>query len=168
MRRKRIVIPLLLSLSVPGLAISQSLSPEVIAVGGSIDKNENLSLEWTLGESAVETVGLPERFYTQGFHQPMLLVEALPDEAVSLHRVEVYPNPVSSILTVKIESGESVSAPLKLSLIDVTGTSLLNKAASAPTETLQLDLKQAPAGMYMLQVITAEGQPVRVFKIVKQ
>ena len=77
MNIERIIIPLLVGLIVPSLrlGLSQRLSPEVLAVGGGIDKNGSLSLEWTLGEAVIETVSLSDRIYTQGFHQPMLVVD---------------------------------------------------------------------------------------------
>ena len=54
---------------------SQNLKQNIIAADGGISKSGNISLEWTLGEFAIETVNAGTKLYTQGFHQPVLAVK---------------------------------------------------------------------------------------------
>lgn len=48
----------------------QSLSPFVVANGGSSGKNGNISLDWTVGEPCITTLTNGNLILTQGFHQP--------------------------------------------------------------------------------------------------
>ncbi len=162
---KRHVIPLLLGLTLPAMGFAQRLSPSVMATAGGQDKNEQLSLEWTLGESFVETVSLPNRIYTQGFHQPMLRVEDLP-QLTSPYRVRIAPNPVAAILNVAIDAEEDTK--FQLNLTDMTGRTFYTKSAAVQPDPIQVDMKALPAGVYLLQVATQEGQPVKTVKVVKQ
>lgn len=162
---KRYVVPLLLGLVLPGIGLAQQLSPTVMATAGGQDKNKQLSLEWTLGETFVETVSLPNHIYTQGFHQPMLRVEELPQNA-SPYRVRIAPNPVVAMLNVSIEAEED--AKFQLYLTDMTGRTFYNMAAQVQADPVQVDMKTLPAGVYILQVATLDGKPVKTFKVVKQ
>jgi hypothetical protein len=162
---KRHVIPLLLGLALPGIGLAQRLSPTVMATAGGQDKNKQLSLEWTLGETVVETVSLPSHIFTQGFHQPMLRVEELPG-AESPYRVRIAPNPVVAVLNVSIEAEEATR--FQLNLTDMTGRTFYSKATDSGPDAQQVDMKALPAGVYILQVATPQGQPVRTFKVVKQ
>ncbi len=162
---KRHVIPLLLGLILPSMGLAQQLSPAVMATAGGQHKNEQLSLEWTLGETFIETVSLPNRIYTQGFHQPMLRVEDLPQLA-SPYRVRIAPNPVATILNVAIDAEEDTK--FQLTLTDMTGRTFYTKSAAVQSDPIQVEMKALPAGVYLLQVATPEGQPVKTVKVVKQ
>ena len=47
---------LLLGICIAGFARSQQLTQSVIAPSGGISKAEGISLEWTLGETAIESL----------------------------------------------------------------------------------------------------------------
>ncbi|WP_026261064.1 T9SS type A sorting domain-containing protein [Spirosoma luteum] len=162
---KKHVIPLLLGLALPGIGLCQQLTPSVVANAGGYDKNQQLSLEWTLGEAFVETVTTTGRIYTQGFHQPQLRVEEMP-EVASPYRVRIAPNPVVAILNVVIESEENTK--LLLNLTDMTGHTYYSKSTDVQPDPIQVDMKALPSGVYILQVATPQGQPVKTVKVVKQ
>ncbi|GAA4452439.1 hypothetical protein GCM10023189_15840 [Nibrella saemangeumensis] len=162
---KKTVIPLLIGLGLPALGMAQRLMPSVVANAGGYDQNSQLALEWTLGETFVETVSRPDRIYTQGFHQPMLSVEELPQLA-SPYRIRISPNPVVAVLNIAIEAAEDTR--FQLNLTDLTGRTLYSKPAEGRLDALQVDMKDLPAGVYILQVATPEGRPARTVKVVKQ
>ena len=85
---------LLLGICIAGFARSQQLSPSIIASDGGISKAAGISLEWTLGEPTVESLSTSDRLYTQGFHQPILLVKKFhpPVDAKTVPDVKIIPD----------------------------------------------------------------------------
>src|SRR4051812_7603140 len=96
-----------LPIIIVGLGISvchgQSLSPEVVAPAGGTDKNAKVQVEYTVGQSAVETKQVDSKIYTQGFHQPALRVdgvEATNELLNADYHIVVAPNPVTTSLSI--------------------------------------------------------------------
>ena len=91
----------------PG-AFAQSLSPTVIAPAGSSENGKNLTLNWTLGEPAIQTLETSNELLTEGFHQPLLIIKEVLEASQLLLsgqiNVSVGPNPTASILHIKIDS----------------------------------------------------------------
>ena len=145
---------------------AQRLSPQVLAPAGGIARTATMSLEWTLGEGAIETATTATRIYTQGFHQPILRVEPSAELAGSAYSIEVAPNPVTSTLTVRIDS-EAETGFLQLSLTDLLGKAHYSAQAPARQNTRQIDMAGLPAGLYFLQVRSATERLIKSFKIVK-
>lgn len=102
MRRQCILILIIVSTCIKVNA--QNNSPSVIASAGGIAKATTLTLEWTMGEYAVETLVSGDKMYTQGFNQPFLIYAYADKNPVdqNLHTIEVSPNPVRTILNFKI------------------------------------------------------------------
>lgn len=77
--------------------------------------------------------------------------------------LSVYPNPVSSTLTVELPVTETLDA---VSLKAISGATVVQPGIKAHQKTLTLDVSQLPKGLYLLQVETASGTANR--KIVKE
>ncbi|HSU51599.1 MAG TPA: hypothetical protein VLJ41_13435 [Segetibacter sp.] len=75
MKSKFYFIALSISISTP--SFYQQNEQSVIATAGDISKAGDISLEWTLGERAIESVSTSSSLYTQGFHQPLLEVQRI-------------------------------------------------------------------------------------------
>ncbi|MBN2174991.1 MAG: hypothetical protein JW731_12730 [Bacteroidales bacterium] len=67
---------LLLVLLIPVFVISQSVSPQVVSSAGDFFEGTNVSLSWTLGEIATETLSNGNVILTQGFQQPFSVILA--------------------------------------------------------------------------------------------
>lgn len=144
----------------------KTLTPSVIGVAGGTAVQSTLTLEWTLGEVFVESnTDHKERWYTEGFHQPMLKVRAYPPALDSKYSIQVFPNPTPDRLDILIQTNELEN--LTLRLLDATGKTLLLQTAPSQTSTLQLSLKHLPEGMYMLSFINPKGIRINSFKIIK-
>ena len=167
MRTKLSIIPLLVGLGVPCLGFSQSLSPSVVAVSGGTIRTQTMTLDWTLGESVVETATTPDRLYTQGFHQPTLLVSEQPNlvDADAGYQFTVAPNPVASYLKIDITAPES--SPLQLLMTDLLGRQYNLPVVPASTKSTQIDMTLFPAGTYLLRIGKADGPLLKSYKIVK-
>jgi hypothetical protein len=148
--------------------MAQRLSPEVLSVGGGIAKSASLSLEWTLGESVVETHYATDRLYTQGFHQPTLYVtEQVADLTGTDGKLQfiVAPNPVTSHLTVTVSSAQET--PLQLWLTDMAGHQYPLPNLPATVESTQVDMTRFPAGTYLLHISRDTGARLKSYKVLK-
>jgi len=146
---------------------SQDISQSVIAAGGGMATNENIRLEWTLGEVAVEPITTPQNLYTQGFHQPFLFVKKMmvvKNQDLFGYDIKIMPNPVQSNLTIKLaaESNER----FRLRLISITGQ-LLPAHFVYGNSTITLNMGGMISGIYILEVRDASGQFLQTFKIIK-
>jgi hypothetical protein len=164
---KKTVLLLFVLLSVSSVGFAQRLSPSVIAVGGGTVRTQTMTLDWTLGESFVETATTPTRLYTQGFHQPSLQVSEQPGLADTDggFKFTVAPNPVASYLRIDIALSES--GPLEMFLIDRGGHQVKLPLVPANTTSTQVDMTVYPAGTYLLRIGKANGPLLKTYKIVK-
>lgn len=154
-----------LAFSLPGWG--QKLTPSVIAAEGGRARSATMTLDWTLGEYAVETLPYAGGLYTQGFHQPILTVHRFyvgNEELISDYAVAVAPNPVQAMLRVTIDA--PTDEKVQVSLIDLLGRSRMTKETSGQG-VLQLDLSTYIPGVYLLTVKKLSGELIRTFKIIK-
>ena len=155
---------------------SQSLSPTVISADGGTGTVGNISLEWTLGDLATESVIAGHTLYTEGFHQPTLTVRIIDKEAVPvpLHpdtqtevvpEIKVFPNPVSSELNVVLDG--ATDTELRVQLIDFNGKLIMQKFANTRDQSMQFDMSQHASGLYLLHFISLDGAILKTYEIVK-
>lgn len=150
------------------VSFSQEASPTVVAAGGGTAKGTSISLDWTLGEVAIESILSPKILYTQGFHQPVLAVERSKDKRdfiVRNYSISVFPNPATSILSVQLYFIPVV--PLSLSLFDAHGKLVLTKQMPAKSQTLELNVSGYAQGAYYLQIQSADGSIHSSYNIIK-
>ncbi len=160
--------------------LSQQLNPSVIASEGGISKAAGISLEWTLGEPFTESLPVSNGLYTQGFHQPMLMVTKIPaatpkPEAVpkigvapdlsTNYKITVAPNPAQSFLIVSMRAPDKEE--VLLSLIDFTGRIVSVKPASGKVANIRIDMTAVITGIYLLEIRKATGELIQTFKIIK-
>ena len=84
---------------------AQSNNPSILSSAGGSDKTSTISLDWTIGEYAVETVSLADRMYTQGFHQPYLIV--ISPLAFTLNK-RVYNIAIAFSISIEVNGSSSI------------------------------------------------------------
>ncbi len=166
MRRPLILLPLAAGFSCALMA--QTLSPQVVANGGGYERTTALTLEWTLGQLATESVELPGGLLTQGFHQPSLLVVPWPAraDAQSVTRIAVFPNPSVNELNVRAE-GEGSERYTVLQLLDMGGRLITERSGVDLLRGYRLDIAHLPAGTYHLRLSETEGELPQSFTVIK-
>jgi len=162
----------LLLLSGLGLSVgcfSQQLSPSVVASGGDISRSATISLEWTLGEFAVESVNSDRSLYTQGFHQPYLQVKEIHTATIATetpdYKITIAPNPVQSVLNVNLQ--QFIDEKLSLTLVDLYGRRVMTKVVEGKSTSSLIDMSGMMQGIYLLEIRNAKGQLLKVFRVVK-
>lgn len=143
--------------------IAQSISPSILANDGGSIQLEQMQIDWTLGETIISTVSQKNGIITQGFHQPELSV--LRYGGMEGSNIQVFPNPVESILNVKIVS--TPASLIHLRLTDIAGKVLLTESISPTLVDFELNLFDLPSSTYMLQFRDQKGRTIQTFKISK-
>lgn len=151
---------------------SQQISPEVLSPAGGTDQLKQLSLEWTLGELATETIYSGDLMLTEGFHQPVLIIREI--QAIETRsakasldlEVTAFPNPVSSTLHVQI-STESSPDPLYIVLASAGGKILNRQKVDTGSLNFELDMSPYSAGSFLLTCMREDGSVLRTFRILK-
>ncbi len=156
---------LLLCCLVFGLySTAQTLSPSVLANDGGIAETENVILEWTLGETLIATHHGDRHIYTEGYHQPELQVVSLEPASRNLD-INVFPNPVNADLAIQI--GGPVKEEIRVDLMDMNGTILIQKFIQPLETKAKVDLENLPSSTYLLRFTTEKGEMTQTFKISK-
>ena len=165
--RIRIVFLLCLGLYYCTQAQGQSLS--TLSPAGSSAAGNTLTLDWTLGELAVQTLSTSNGILTEGFHQPSLVVEtnliSPVDETLTSFHIQVAPNPVRSELNIRLESEQEGEAIIDL--WNLQGQHLKRIRTDLAGGNWKLDMKPYPSGIYQLTFRNKKGSLIQTFKVSK-
>lgn len=152
----------IIAFTIPYLAVQSQISEQVISASGGNGNNENLSIEWTVGEPVISTLLNESMIVTQGFHQPVLEVTPLKTPTELLFTIEAYPNPTQDLIWIKLDDNEIEG--LQFLLHDVYGKSLVKNPFNSNTESV--NMSAFPAGVYFLKIIQSD-QEIKTFRIIK-
>lgn len=155
---------------------AQSLNPSVMSAGGEQNQTETLSLEWTLGELAIDYLNSLDIVISEGFHQSFLEVIEIPYDLFFEEMadqkdtsfdctIDVWPNPTQSILNIKIES--EVEEGISLELIDILGQKIMSKENYEPNGLFELDFSEKKAGTYLLKFLRNDGSLIKTIINIK-
>lgn len=133
----------------------------------------DIHLEWSMGEPLVGSNTKPEYLFTQGFHQPLMYaissVQTSTAESINADKIKivVYPNPVTTILNVQIDSTKKI--PLVLELFDSRGRLLKRENSNSEFDEslIEFSMSNYPKNMYLLTITDNKGQRIKTFKILK-
>ncbi|MCF8371934.1 MAG: T9SS type A sorting domain-containing protein [Bacteroidales bacterium] len=158
-----ILLMLLIVTSVSSIA--QILSQQVYSSGGDYFAQINGSLDFTMGESIIETYTNGNAFLTQGFRQGSeegnIRVEKLPEKTL----FKAYPNPFNDFLTIEnpdLKPGEEMT----VQVYDPTGK-LLIKEDWQESISVRIDFQNFAAGFYLIRVFEVKKKNHQVFKVQK-
>ena len=148
-------------------SFSQDAGPSIVAAAGGVATTNTICLEWTLGEVATQSITSNTALYTQGYHQPILMLKKVQPvaETINLMEISVFPNPATS--TINIQLGFMPKTDLSVSLLDMHGRLLLKKEIPANNRSLQLDVNSYAKGTYLLNISNAKGNIFQSYKVIK-
>lgn len=141
---------------------AQNIGLSVVgSAGGTTQHPEFGTLYWTVGEVAVETLEQNPINLTQGFHQVfyILVTEEGPEKPDWALRL--FPNPTTELVTLET----AYTNDLQVSISNMNGQALYSRKISGGGSNT-FDLKDYPAGTYLLSVRDAE-QNTQTFKVLK-
>ncbi|MEM7038178.1 MAG: T9SS type A sorting domain-containing protein [Bacteroidota bacterium] len=143
-------------------AWTQSISPSVLGSAGSQIIGTSAQVDQTVGEAVIATLSGPNTLLTQGFHQPMVLLDAV-QEPERL-QARIYPNPTAGQAWVELEGG---AEPLRITITDMRGVEIAHYGSLQPAQKHTLDLSVLPAGIYLLRIQSPSGGLPGIYKIKK-
>jgi hypothetical protein len=153
---KKKIIPIGLFLLTASLS-----AQEVISTQGDSYNNGSNEIDFTIGETVIETVSDGTNTLTQGFHQTQLLITSLEDLDINM-LVNIFPNPTSELLNLRVEEYEALS----FQLFDVTGK-LLSEALITAKET-SVNVSEYPKGTYLLTLTHQDTKKIKTYKVIKK
>ena len=139
----------------------QTIQNSVISSTGGSASSGNVKMDYTLGETVIETFSAGGNTLTQGFHQTNLTLVAI--ENIELFaEISIYPNPATEFIYIEIPENH---AALEFLLYDVNGK-LLKTYAHSSTH-LTIDVGIYARGTYYLQAVNPKDKMFKTFKVVK-
>ncbi len=159
---KKIICIILLIFGVTGI-FAQQISPESINTGGASFQTSGGGLSIVIGELVVNNLGNDSISLGQGFNQinqTITLIETIEQEK----GINVYPNPVTQILTVQINRDNLFD--ISIELYDIVGKKIIVKN-NINTNIIKLDLNQITNGTYILKIFEKNKNTIAVYKIQK-
>lgn len=150
---KKIFILFLLAGLLPYWAISQTLTPSVIASSGGFATASNGSLSFTVGEmTMVQTFSSANNFLTQGFQQPEDLFVSIPEIPNVSGGLIIFPSPTSGAFSLQFTGDEETEKVV--SMYNSLGQ-LVKKVAvhqAFGTNKIDLDISEFSQGIYLIQL----------------
>jgi hypothetical protein len=151
---------------------AQSIERQFIGVAGGNNTNEQIFLDWTLGEPFTAYDNTLIGIYKEGFLQPVILNqnqhESITDPNNELSdqiTAEVFPNPFSGAFTFQISEAQEKDA--QLTILDYSGKNLIKKIFPAGSLKMEWTMSDYPAGLYFLQFADDSGILRQSFKLLK-
>ena len=152
-------------------SFAQSLFPYVIPASGGFYANGGYSLSYTIGELAVNKLTNSSAILTEGFQQPIdsgTGSVAVYNDEIEQWKVNIYPNPVFSILTLELCTNQSVN--YSVDLFDLFGRQIFRKEINVRQGDMpmySLSLESIPPSLYILSVTSDDEKIKRIFKVNK-
>jgi len=143
------------------LAISQTANPNLVSSSGDSFHNTSYQLDWSIGECVTTTHSAGNFEITQGFHQNSYVVTAIKNLQTDIN-ISVYPNPITDLLSLKVESSEVES--MQFTVTNFSGKILLTKNFTENIE--QINFSNHTTGTYFISIME-NHQLIKSFKIIK-
>ena len=121
-------------------------------------------LEWTLGETSIESTVYNSEMLTAGYHQPVLKVFPSEEAQPVNYDFTIAPNPVISSLEFRSFSLEN--SPIGIILTDLNGKQISFTKATT-NDTKNIEMSNLKAGIYLLNIKDQHGVNLRTFRVVK-
>jgi Secretion system C-terminal sorting domain len=173
---RKFILLILSGIGFSSIVFAQARDHFVIATQGGSGTSPTLSIDWTLGELATESVYTTNRMFTQGFHQPLIRVNELISHSNQIttrgsiakapeFTITVAPNPASSGLTVNVNGLDDQDVDVFIT--DGTGKRLLSETIAMGSGSAYLSIGDLATGLYILSCYTNDKRLLSVFKISK-
>ncbi|MEQ9425219.1 MAG: T9SS type A sorting domain-containing protein [Cyclobacteriaceae bacterium] len=152
-----------LALLVVCFLANSSYCQELISAAGEANSNDELTIEWSLGEVSVATISTPTLVLSQGIHQGLgnKVVSGINLKELTL---TAYPNPTSDELKIDLPTEVNLSDNWSYMLLDQKGATLLSKPISGHQESVSLT--GFKSSTYLLQILQND-RIVENFRIIK-
>ncbi len=147
-----------------GYSFGQTTSRTLISTGGSTFSQGTYQLDWSIGETLIQTYENGGQILSQGFQQGNLIVTGVEDFDINV-RIKVFPNPVTKKIKIYWQSFDNQNdSKFQITVTDISGKTLYE--APLQSREQSIDLSFYKSGTYIV-VISHGNQAVKSFKIIK-
>jgi hypothetical protein len=145
------------------LGLGSVLAQESPVVAGTNFTGSNGSVSFSVGQMLYTTDLGTNGSVAKGIQQPYEISSVLGKENFNINlKLEVYPNPVTSLLSLEIKNYSYNS--LSYQLFDLNGRIIENKRIVDSITTIEVE--KYPSAVYLLKVLENSNE-VKIFKIIK-
>lgn len=130
---------------------AQSIERQVTAASGSSGTGANITVDYTIGETIVQTASGGGNTLTQGFHQPASAPVGIKD--ITAFNYNIYPNPFTDYVQVELTTEQT--STVKLQITDLYGRVVYNREITTVTtgdNVYNINTATLAAGTYILSV----------------
>lgn len=147
------------SLASPAQQIFQQA---LTCTGSSISISNNRLIEYSLGEVATATTGMPGEgdYYTAGIIQPTYLIVNVNEAFDKRYTLNVFPNPVAHQLAIETD----FTGFTDYRFHNLQGQEII----TGSFDYSPLDVSWMPTGIYLLTLFSTKEQITKTIKIIKQ
>ena len=147
-------------MSIDGQA--QEQQQYVFASQGNYTESGDMSVSWTIGDSFITTVESSDGTLTQGFQQSFLKIKKVQNIELASFNAQVFPNPTSGILNVRLEDEVK---EYTMEILDVTGK-LMHKS-NENQRLVEMDMTSYASGQYFIRLFNLNEKTMSIFEIIK-
>ena len=142
-----------------------TFSSKVFASAGQYKEVGAISVNYTIGETLVQTTTNGATTLTFGFNQPESITNAVVDINGKKIDINLSPNPVKDILHLSLSG--NIDVPLTWTVSDVAGRQWAQTLTTVGQQAHDISLSNVPIGVYIVQAQLQNGALVQTFKVVK-
>ena len=133
--------------------IAQQITPTVICSAGGSFVTSSQSIQFSLGEIAVETYQTGNNLLSEGFFQGSKNETGIKEGMATNGQIVIYPNPSHGRITVNCKND-----PVKMTILDLRGRTL--SQAQNPGKITTLNIENLQSGLYIIRVTFKNNIPV--------
>ena len=148
-----------ISVATFGAISAQSVAPQVVNATGGDFKNNDFSLEWSLGEVSISTLQSNGNFLSEGFLQPNLPGSVATIDLAD-NPLDVFPNPFNQ--WIRLVDQNQPDARWNVKIFNALGMPVMVEQAAN-----ELYLANLSSGIYVLQVSDLNNKFIKSIKISK-
>jgi Secretion system C-terminal sorting domain len=147
------------------LTQAQTVARSVIGSCGESFVNANGSIQWTIGETAVETYSSSSNFVTQGFQQPDANPTGITEQHATID-LDLFPNPATDHVT--LQFGADASGEYVVEVFNALGQQLSSQAINVTSGSRSdISVSTLADGIYFVSVRKVNSNASTSFKINK-
>jgi len=145
-----------------GLALQTHAQEGAVASGGD-GSGAGGSFSYSVGQVVYNTSSATDGSSAQGLQQPIEVSEVLKTDDFAVPGITVYPNPVTSWVTVDVK--DHTAGNLSFQLFDLNGR-LIDQKSINSNET-RINMEYLPATTYLLKIRSTDKE-IKTYKLIKK
>jgi len=148
-----LILLLFFAVGLSNYGIAQQVTPTVICSAGGSFTTSSQSIQFSLGEIAVETYQTGNNLLSEGFLQGPENSIGIKEDPASNGQIVIYPNPSHGRITVSCKND-----PVKITILDLRGR--MFSQTQNPGKTATLNIENLISGLYLIRVTFKNNIPV--------